>query len=170
VPGRRHANHRLIKIHRSYTVEEVGRVLTKHKNTVRQWIKDGLPTVPGPRPALIQGLDLRRFLEARRSAAKRPCASGHMYCLRCREPRRPAGNMVDYLPNSGGALGNLRAICSTCGTFMHRRIARAKLREICSEWEIAFPQAAARLGECHATSVHCDSGREPEHEANSQPR
>jgi hypothetical protein len=35
----RHPNPRLVKIHRSYTVEEVARNLRKHKNTVRAWMK-----------------------------------------------------------------------------------------------------------------------------------
>ncbi len=38
-------NHRLVKIHRSYTVEDAARCLAVHKNTVRRWIKAGLPTV-----------------------------------------------------------------------------------------------------------------------------
>ena len=40
--GKRHPNPRLIKIHRSYTVEEIAAVLGVHRNTVRQWIR-----VPG---------------------------------------------------------------------------------------------------------------------------
>jgi predicted DNA-binding protein (UPF0251 family) len=38
-------NYRLVKIHRIYTVEDAARCLAVHKNTVRRWIKAGLPTV-----------------------------------------------------------------------------------------------------------------------------
>jgi Helix-turn-helix domain len=48
----RHPNPRLVKIHRSYTVEEVARILQKHKNTVRAWIKQGLRPIDGRRPIL----------------------------------------------------------------------------------------------------------------------
>jgi hypothetical protein len=53
----RHPNPRLVKIHRSYTVEEVARNLRKHKNTVRAWIKQGLRPIDGRRPTLFTGLN-----------------------------------------------------------------------------------------------------------------
>jgi hypothetical protein len=39
---KRHPNHRLVKIHRSYTVEEIAKLYVIHKNTVRRWVKSGL--------------------------------------------------------------------------------------------------------------------------------
>ena len=48
-------NARRVKIHRSYAVDEAARLLGVHKNTVRSWIKRGLPTVDNRRPILILG-------------------------------------------------------------------------------------------------------------------
>ena len=56
--GKRHPNHRLVKIHRSYTVEEIASLFGIHKNTVRGWVKAGLPTCDNKRPMLILGHDL----------------------------------------------------------------------------------------------------------------
>ena len=70
--GQRHVNHRLAKIHRSYTVEEVARLFGRHRNAVRAWLKSGLPTIDKTRPALIAGIDLRDFLVKRRQQSKRP--------------------------------------------------------------------------------------------------
>ncbi len=53
--SKRHPNPRLVKIHRSYTVEETATVCGVHRNTVRQWIKTGLPTLDARRPVLMQG-------------------------------------------------------------------------------------------------------------------
>ncbi len=55
---KRHPNHRLVKIHRSYTVEEIAHLFGIHKNTVRRWVKAGLAISDDKRPMLILGHDL----------------------------------------------------------------------------------------------------------------
>ena len=65
--GKRHPNHRLVKIHRSYTVEEIAQLFGIHKNTVRRWVKDGLTSIDDKRPMLILGHVLAAFLQARRA-------------------------------------------------------------------------------------------------------
>jgi uncharacterized protein YjcR len=92
---RRHHNHRLVKIHRSYTVEEIARLFGIHKNTVRHWVKEGLATSDDKRPILILGHVLAAFLQARRTKNKQTCKPGELYCVRCRAPRSPA----DYNPS-----------------------------------------------------------------------
>jgi hypothetical protein len=139
-------NHRLVKIHRIYTVEDAARCLAAHKNTVRRWIKAGLPTVGGRGKTLILGSQLRFYLEDRRKAAKRPCPPGHLYCLKCRTPRPPAAAMTEYIavtPTSG----NLKALCPQCTGIMYRRIKKADQSRFSSELVVATPQALPRLSE-----------------------
>lgn len=78
----RHANQRIARIHRNYTVQEIGALFGVHRNTVREWIKRGLPTTDCERPLLILGRGLAAFLQARRSKNKRPCQPGEIYCVR----------------------------------------------------------------------------------------
>ncbi len=155
--GRRRPNHRLVKIHRSYQVEEAAQTLRVHKNTVRNWIKDGLPTVDRKRPFLIHGRDLVRFLSDRRKNSKQPCPAGHIYCVKCRAPRAPAGDIADYLSVSLG-WGNLTGLCPDCGNLMYRRVSFTRLGAIRGKLDIAFPKPSARITERNAPSESCDSG------------
>jgi hypothetical protein len=94
-PRKCRPNHRLVKSHRSYTVEEIARLFAIHKNTVRGWLKTGLRTIDDKRPMLILGNDLIAFLQARRAGKKQRCRPGQMYCVRCRLPKFPAAGMAD---------------------------------------------------------------------------
>ena len=46
----RRFNPRRVKVHRSYTVDEVARMFEAHKNTVRAWLRDGLKPIDQRRP------------------------------------------------------------------------------------------------------------------------
>lgn len=143
---KRHPNPRLPKIHRNYTVEEVANLFGVHRNTVREWVKRGLPTNDNRRPMLILGGDLVTFLRARRAKNKRPCQPGEIYCVRCRQPKAPAGSMADYQPMTG-TLGNLIAICPDCEAIMYRRVSLTKLEHVCGKLEIRMPQALLHIDE-----------------------
>lgn len=152
----RRPNHRLVKIHWNYTVEEVARLLGKHRSTIRHWINHlGLPAIADKKPMLILGRELISFLQRQRSKNKRPCQPGEVYCVRCRVPRRPAGEMVEYQPLTV-TLGKLTAICPTCGTLMHQRINLTKLQQMSEIWGITVPQAARHIPGSRSPCVNSD--------------
>lgn len=155
--GRHHLNYRRVKTHRSYIVEEVASLFGIHKNTVRNWIKNGLPTIDNKRPILILGRDLAQFIQMRRKKNKQPCKPGELYCLRCRAPRPAAENMADYSPTNEKT-GNLIAICPVCGTIMNRRVSLAKINEICSNIDITFPEDLQHIVNRAKPSVNCELG------------
>jgi hypothetical protein len=137
--GKRHPNHRLVKIHRSYTVEEVAKLLGKHKNTVRNWIKNGLATIDEKRPLLILGHDLVEFIKKRRAKNKQSCKPGQLYCVRCRVPKFPAGDFAEYSPVTE-KFGNLIAICPDCDSIMNRLVSLARIKEVCGNLDVTFPK------------------------------
>jgi excisionase family DNA binding protein len=139
MPTRR-PNYRLAKIHRSYTVEEAANLFGAHRNTVRRWIKTGLPTLDQNRPILIRGQALSDFLKARREKNKQTCQPGEMYCLRCRVPRSPAGDMADYKPLTD-TLGNLTGICPVCHTMIYRRVNPVRLEQVRGKLQVTMPLA-----------------------------
>src|SRR4029078_13012958 len=72
----RRLNPRRVKIHRTFTVEEVARLFGVHKSTVRGWLKAGLPRIDGRRPILILGRKVVGFLYARREGRRQRCRGG----------------------------------------------------------------------------------------------
>lgn len=140
----RRVNPRLIKLHRTYSVEEAARTLGVHKNSVRSWIKSGLPTIDKARPVLMLGRDLRQFLEKQRKARKRPTPLGLIYCFKCREHSKPAMGMVEYILFTS-TTGNLQALCETCGTVMNRRARQDSLPTIMPGLAVQIRQAPSRI-------------------------
>ena len=158
MPARR-VNPRLIKLHRPYAVDEAARALGVHPNTVRHWIGQGLPAFESRRPTLILGSELRAFLTTRRKRSKRPCQPGTIYCFKCRAPRRPALGMVDFTAHSATG-GNLKALCETCGTVMHQRVARAAIARKMPGMEIKFREAEPRLEGSAQSPLNCDERKD----------
>jgi hypothetical protein len=150
---KRRPNYRLVKIHRCYTVEEAARLLGTHKNTVRAWVRAGLPICDSKRPTLILGRDLAAYLQARRTKNKWPCQPGEIYCVRCRAPKQPAGDMAEYQPITE-QLGNLEGICPDCDLMIYRRASMAKLAEIRGKLDITFAEAQRQVNESEQPSVN----------------
>jgi hypothetical protein len=153
--GKRHPNHRLVKIHRNYTVEEIADLFELHKNTVRRWVKDGLAAIDDRRPMLILGHVLVAFLQARRSRNKKSCKAGELYCVRCRAPKPPAGDMAEYHPITE-KFGNLVAICPDCDAIMNRRVSLTKIEQIRGKIEISFPEAVQHIIDRARPTVNSD--------------
>lgn len=154
---KRRPNHRLVKINRSYTVEEVAGLFGIHKNTVRAWVKAGLPTCDSKRPMLILGNVLAAYLKARRTKNKQPCQHGEIYCVRCRAPKRPAGEMVDYEPVTD-KFGNLQGICPDCDGMIFKRASMAKLPQIREKLDITIVEVQRRVSDSNGPTVNSDLG------------
>ena len=157
--AKRLPNHRLVKIHLNYTVEEIALLLNVHKNTVRSWIKDGLATCDDRRPVLVLGVQLADFLKARRTLNKQPCRLGEFFCFRCRRPRAPAGSMADCLLVTE-KIGHLQAICPDCFCIMNRKVSLAKLDQFRSVLTIMLRQAQEQVSNTTQPNVNSDFGKE----------
>jgi Helix-turn-helix domain len=155
----RRPNPRLVKIHRNYSVEEIARLFGVHNNTVRNWVKQGLPAIDDRRPMLVLGRELSRFLHERRDKAKQTCGPGRIYCIACRAPKPPAGKMAECVP-AGPRTGNLRGICPDCHRLIYRRVNLAKIDTVRGDLEITFTRPRPRIGESADPSVNCDSNEQ----------
>jgi hypothetical protein len=154
--GSHHPNPRRAKIHRSYSVEELAVLFSVHKNTVLNWFKQGLEAIDGHRPTVARGEEIRRFLAARRARAKRACGPGRIYCLPCRAPKVPAGNMAECVATSD-TTGTLRGICPDCDRMIYRTVNPQKIASVSGDLDVTVTPGRARLEETTKPNVNCDS-------------
>jgi hypothetical protein len=153
----RRLNPGLVKIHRSYSIDDAARTLGVHKNTVANWLKNGLSPIDDQRPTLIQGRVLRAFVRERRDRQKKCCTVGELYCLKCRGPKPPLDGKAIYVPftNSGG---NLQGRCSDCLSIICRRVSAARLHEFSAILTIKHKQASPRINDRPTPSLNCELG------------
>jgi hypothetical protein len=140
-------------------VEEVSRLFAIHKNTVRNWLRDGLVPIDGQRPTVIRGVELRRFLTTRRTSARQTCGPGRIFCLPCRAPKAPAGNIAECVA-AGATTGSLRGICPDCDRMIYRRINPRKLDAVRGDLDVTVTQAQPRIEESSRPHVNCDSSQD----------
>jgi len=143
MPAKR-LNWRRVKVNRSYTYEEAAKVLGVHKHTVRNWTEKGLEILASEKPHLIRGVALRTFLDNQRKQSKSKCAIGQLFCLKCRKPQYPGGEMLEYHPINLFS-GNLMGICPICSIFMFRRCALADVDAVRGQSAVTFPHGPKRL-------------------------
>ncbi|TXH49240.1 MAG: DNA-binding protein [Burkholderiaceae bacterium] len=159
-------NPRLAKLHRTYSVDEIAKLYGIHRNTVRAWIRAGLPTTDQRRPLLVLGRELAEFLRERRAAARRPCGPGEIFCVRCREPRRPAGAAVCYRPLTGEQ-GMLVGRCGCCNAGLNRRVSLTRLAETLSQMNVTLTQGEEHINESAMPSLNCDFAEDLQNHADA---
>jgi hypothetical protein len=143
--NRRHSVRHLQR-RRTYNVREAAKATGATPGTVRNWQKNGLEAVVGVYPAIFRGVDIIAFLGRRRRSRKQPCGPGRLFCFRCKAPKRPAFNEVEFWPD-GSKLGKLRGLCPDCTTTMNRRVSLAKLKAAAGDLTVSMRRADSRLSE-----------------------
>lgn len=117
-----------LSTHRNYKVDEAARALGACKETIRRWVKKGLPAISEKRPTLIRGEDLIAFLRARR-IPKSKCAPHECFCVKCRKPRHPSVQTANIVISSFGR-PFLRGACGSCGARMNKPLSRSLVAEV----------------------------------------
>ena len=137
------ASAHLVKIHRSYTVDDAARLLGVSKGTVRRWLKNGLPAMQDRRPHLILGPELIRFLDGQRTPTRK-CEPHQCFCFKCRAPSDPALAELEYRP-SNPTTGQLTALCERCSTVMHKAASPRVLASIGDQFTVRWMQGCEPL-------------------------
>jgi hypothetical protein len=142
----------------TYSVAEAARVTGAHRNTIHHWLGSGLPTIDSRKPILIKGAALKAFIDSRRARRRQPCGPGRIFCLKCREPKRPAFDEVEYEPDNR-KLGRLIGLCPDCGGIILRRTSALRIRDAAGNLGIRFRPAVERLYESKHASLNCEGNQ-----------
>ncbi len=131
----KYPNAKKIKASRSYTIPEVAVVLGCSTRTVRNWAGMGLRVLNDNRPFLIVGDDLKIFLAEQGKSRKVRLGPKELYCLSCKEPRRPLGMMADEVRQTA-KISRLVGLCEVCGGKCNRMISARTLAEFARFFDI----------------------------------
>lgn len=111
----RRFSHARIKSHRSYEIEELAVCVGVTPQTVRTWIKEGLPAITDKRPFLVIGRLAKAFLKERETARKVRKGDGDFYCVSCKKRRRAALGLTEVVTLANGRRV-LKGFCEACET------------------------------------------------------
>jgi len=121
-------NLRRIRTNISYSFAEIARLHKVSPTTVWKWTKQGLETIDDHVPKLVHGSVLKAFLAGRKKP-RQPLLVGQIYCVACRLPREPAGQVAAFQPRAL-TNGDLIGRCPDCGRLMHRRVRTDQLAAV----------------------------------------
>jgi len=126
---------RKIKKHRLYRYDEGGDALGVTPHTLRAWRAEGLEVMAATTPHYILGAELIRFVEDKQAKRSVKMAVDQMYCLKCKEPRKPLWGMVDYVPIND-TRGRLTGLCEACEGDLQRFVGKGDLSKFGRIYEI----------------------------------
>lgn len=150
--SKRKPNIGLIKTSRCYSVSEVAECLGRSEHTVRGWIRQGLPVLPGVKPRLIDGVELKSWLRSKWQSRKRPCRLEELFCCKCRKPRRPAPRSVKTEAAPSPEAVRVRGDCQICGTPMQQVRKLSQMPQMLSAMGVVA-QEVPNLSGCREPSV-----------------
>jgi integrase len=102
------------KKHFVYTVDDLMTLYGVVRNTVSNWVKEGLKPSDGFTPYVFHGTEVKRFRDARRPTNKTHLRKGEFKCLVCGYRMFPAPESLSCRAAKNGLFG-LWGTCSNCG-------------------------------------------------------
>ncbi len=104
----------------AYDIKDVCKLFDVHEQTVRAWIKAGLPVIDKKKPMLIYGFDLKTFIKAQNDNNKCKTQFDEIYCMKCRDACSVFQNNITVQHKNNGL--HVNGQCRNCKTSMFKHI------------------------------------------------
>lgn len=101
------------KKHFVYSVEGLMKLYSVCRNTISNWIAEGLQPSEEAIPYVFNGSEVRRFHESKRLENKRKLRKGEFKCFKCKNRVFPDPGSLERIPSKNG-FSSLWAECPIC--------------------------------------------------------
>jgi hypothetical protein len=101
------------KKHFVYNVEGLMHLYGVARNTITNWVAEGLRRSDSFTPHVFNGAEVKRFHESKRLASKATLRIGQFKCFKCKERVFPDLCSLDLYPTKNGSAG-VWAMCPNC--------------------------------------------------------
>lgn len=119
--SRRLYPHNRVRYWFAYDIDDVCALFSDfglHPQTVRKWVKDGLPTIDTGKPTLIYGNDLIVWLKEKNQANKHKTGFGEFYCMSCQDARPIFQNRIVVIQKA--QFLQVQGVCRECKSRMFK--------------------------------------------------
>lgn len=145
-----------------YNLAEVGNIANRSEKTIREFIRNGLKTIDGQKPFLVRGYDLIEFLKRKNIQNQHHTNFNEMFCLKCREVRRPKANQIQIYNDGQTPFIKASAICPTCKTLMNKAYKLTDLSALKRDFHIVERLSISDSVECPVNCQIMDNRNDQE--------
>lgn len=92
-----------------------------HRNTISNWVAEGLRPSDSSHPYVFNGTEIKRFHDARRLTSKAKLRIGEFECFRCKNRVFPEPESLNTPPSKSGA-PSVWGACPICGCVVTKRV------------------------------------------------
>lgn len=122
-----------------YDIEEICSLYKDcelHPQTVRQWIKNGLPVIDSGKPALVYGSRLTQYLGKLNQSHKCKTAFYEMFCMKCKDAKTPSQRRITLHQDNKSVKAKGR--CPVCKTIMNKNYKMDDIPRLRSAFRVGY--------------------------------
>ena len=127
---------------RTYSIPELAEAVQRTPATVRNWLRQGMPTLDDSKPKVIDGAQAKEWLKQKWESRKMPTLHGQARCFGCKQSR-PFAKGTRFLKRTSAKVLTITGKCAVCGRTMNQFASAKSVSLIHTENESKRANSAA---------------------------